>query len=219
MLSSETEGILMKHDRLTIFLLTFSTLILLALPLAGVLPSGEELEIYDSVIRLHILADSDEPEAQALKLRVRDGILESVSGIVEGSSDVTEARVRLESALPELEDGANRLLALENSPLTARVTLTRESYPTRDYRGVSLPAGEYTSLRILLGSGEGANWWCVLFPRLCVAPASGYEVAVVDESEFIEAGLTPRQIELITGKSPRTVVKLRFLEWLASLSA
>ena len=212
----------MNSKQFLAFLLTFSILTALALPFAAVIPSEEEAAVYDSVIRLHVLANSDSDEDQALKLKVRDGILSTAAGLVEGCTDFESAREALEGALPELRDAALGVLRREGSDYDVRVTLTREEYPTREYRGVTLPAGEYTSLRVLIGEAAGHNWWCVLFPQLCVTTASeGGEVGdftILDDTEpLVEAGLTPSQIELITGDSPRVTVKFRLLEWLKSL--
>lgn len=212
----------MNSKQFLVFLLTFSILTALALPFAAVIPSEEEAAVYDSVIRLHVLANSDSDEDQALKLKVRDGILSTAAGLVEGCTDFESAREALAGALPELRDAALGVLRSEGSDYDVRVTLTREEYPTREYRGVTLPAGEYTSLRVLIGEAAGHNWWCVLFPQLCVTTASeGGEVGdftILDDTEpLVEAGLTPSQIELITGDSPRVTVKFRLLEWLKSL--
>lgn len=212
----------MNSKQFLVFLLTFSILTALALPFAAVIPSEEESAVYDSVIRLHVLANSDSDEDQALKLKVRDGILSTAAGLVEGCTDFESAREALAGALPELRDAALGVLRREGSDYDVRVTLTREEYPTREYRGVTLPAGEYTSLRVLIGEAAGHNWWCVLFPQLCVTTASeGGEVGdftILDDTEpLVEAGLTPSQIELITGDSPRVTVKFRLLEWLKSL--
>ncbi|MGN1127991.1 MAG: stage II sporulation protein R [Candidatus Flemingiibacterium sp.] len=212
----------MNSKQFLVFLLTFSILTAFALPFAAVIPSEEEAAVYDSVIRLHVLANSDSDEDQALKLKVRDGILSTAAGLVEGCTDFESAREALAGALPELRDAALGVLRREGSDYDVRVTLTREEYPTREYRGVTLPAGEYTSLRVLIGEAAGHNWWCVLFPQLCVTTASeGGEVGdftILDDTEpLVEAGLTPSQIELITGDSPRVTVKFRLLEWLKSL--
>lgn len=213
---------IMNNKQFLVFLLTFSILTALALPFAAVIPSEEEAAVYDNVIRLHVLANSDSDEDQSLKLKVRDGILSTAAELVEGCTDFETARDALERALPELKDAAISVLRREGSDYDVRVTLTREDYPTREYRGVTLPAGEYTSLRVLIGEAAGHNWWCVLFPQLCVtAASSGSKAAdftILDDTEpLVEAGLTPSQIELITGDSPRVTVKFRLLEWLKSL--
>ncbi len=201
------------QKQLTVFLLTFSILTALMLPISAFFPSAKDTELYDNIIRLHVLANSDSEEDQALKLKVRDGILDTVSGLLSDVTDRVEAEKILSKNLTLLENSANETLRSNNSPNTAAVTLTKESYPTRIYENYTLPAGTYTSLRILIGEAEGQNWWCVLFPQLCVGKSSDTgTLALVDDSELIEAGLTPSQIRIITGNSPDIVVKFRLLE-------
>ena len=212
----------MNSKQLTLFLLIFSILTMLSIPFAALVPSAEEEALYDSVIRLHVLANSDSDTDQALKLKVRDSILSAAADAVEGCKDFDSALSSLGAALDELRAAAEKTVRSEGYDYPVEVTLTTESYPTREYRGVSLPAGEYTSLRVLIGEAGGHNWWCVLFPQLCVVTASGKSEAadftVIDDTDpLVEAGLTPSQIELITGDSPRVTVKFRLLEWIEAL--
>ena len=214
-----------RNDRLTIFLLVFSILCAASLPVFGFLPDADDYDIYDSVIRLHVLANSDSEYDQQLKLKVRDGILEVAAELSESADNVDEARELLADNLNVITAAAEEVLRREGSDYTVNVTLTRESYPTREYGSLRLPAGEYTSLRVLIGEAEGQNWWCALFPQLCLAPAvneaparSNETVTLdYDDEKLIAAGLTPSQIELITGDSPRVTVRFRLLEFLGEL--
>lgn len=201
------------QNRITVFLLTFSVTVALMLPLSAALPTHEDAELYDNIIRLHVLANSDSDADQALKLKVRDGILDTVSALLDGVCDRDAAEEILLGNLSVIETDAARVLCEEGSDYAVRVTLTEEAYPTREYEGFTLPAGTYTSLRVLIGEAEGQNWWCVLFPQLCVT--STREAAVIGETELIEAGLTPSQVRIITGNSPDVVIKFRFLEFFA----
>ncbi len=203
------------QNRITVFLLTFSITVALMLPVSAALPSREDAKLYENIIRLHVLASSDSDEDQAEKLRVRDGILGTVSGILDGVSDRDGAEAAIRENLALIEAAANAVLEGLGSAHTAVVTLTKEAYPTREYEGFTLPAGTYTSLRVLIGEAEGANWWCVLYPRLCVT--SERTAAVVDESELVEAGLTLSQVRIITGNTPDVVIKFRFLEFFERL--
>ncbi len=203
------------QNRITVFLLTFSITVALMLPVSAALPSREDAELYDNIIRLHVLASSDSDEDQAEKLLVRDGILDTVSWVLDGVNDRAGAEAAIEANLALIERTANDVLATLGSVHTASVTLTKEEYPTRQYEGFTLPAGTYTSLRVLIGEAEGANWWCVLYPKLCVT--SERTAAVIDESELVEAGLTPSQVRIITGATPDVVIKFRFLEFLGRL--
>ena len=169
-------GMNMNSKQLTLFLLIFSILTMLSIPFAALVPSAEEEALYDSVIRLHVLANSDSDTDQALKLKVRDSILSAAADAVEGCKDFDSALSSLGAALDELRAAAEKTVRSEGYDYPVEVTLTTESYPTREYRGVSLPAGEYTSLRVLIGEAGGHNWWCVAFPTLCLpATSEGFQ--------------------------------------------
>ena len=211
------------QKRFTVFLLIFSLLVVFSIPFSA-LPTAEDAEIYDKLIRLHVIANSDSDEDQELKLKVRDSILSSVADSVGETHDFDSAKASLMASLDDLRNIAEETVRASGFDYRVTVTLTREYYPTRDYRGIRLPAGEYTSLRVMIGSASGHNWWCVLFPQLCVVTASGKakaaDLRVIDDTEpLIEAGLTGSQIELITGDSPRVTVKFRLLEWFESLKS
>ena len=131
---------------------------------------GESLS--SSLIRLHVLAADDSEEEQALKLRVRDAALAFLAPRLEGAESKAEAAERLEASLDELREAAEA--AAEGRAVT--VSLTREDYPTRSYEGFALPAGEYDSLRVVIGEGRGRNWWCLVFPPLCLSVESPEEL-------------------------------------------
>lgn len=120
------------------------------------------------LIRLHVVAASDSPEDQAVKLQVRDAILENLQEGLSQVTDVSAAISYVESHLPAIEETANRVLELAGVPDNVRVSLDLESFPKRIYDTFSLPSGIYQSLRVMIGEGEGQNWWCVIFPELCL---------------------------------------------------
>ena len=120
------------------------------------------------LIRLHVVAASDSPEDQAVKLQVRDAILENLQEGLSQVTDVSAAISSVESHLPAIEETANRVLELAGVPDSVRVSLDLESFPKRIYDTFSLPSGIYQSLRVVIGDGEGQNWWCVIFPELCL---------------------------------------------------
>ena len=126
-----------------------------------------EGEIYENVIRLHILAEDDSEDAQNIKLLVRDAILDECSSLFSDSGNVVAASETVMENLPLVESVANRVLSENNVDYEARAEFGYETYPTRVYEDFKLPSGEYLSLRVKLGNAEGQNWWCVLFPPLC----------------------------------------------------
>lgn len=137
--------------------------------LAGAWAQGRQNEISGALLRLHVVAASDAPEEQALKLRVRDAVLAYLTPRLEGAADLREARERLRRELPGLQAAAEA--AAEGR--SVRLSLGRERYPLRTYGALRLPAGRYESLRVVLGEGAGHNWWCVIFPPLCVESCAG----------------------------------------------
>jgi stage II sporulation protein R len=141
-------------------ILTGGIILLCLLGLFSVLPIHGEQEIYDSVVRLHVLANSDTDEDQALKLKVRDAVLDAASPVVEGCRSQAEAIRALNAHLSELEAAARRVIASEGRTDSVTVLLGEEDYPTRTYESCAFPAGRYVSLRVCIGEAKGQNWWC-----------------------------------------------------------
>ena len=135
----------------------------------GAWAQGRQSAISGKLVRLHVIAVSDAQEEQELKLRVRDAVLEYLSPRLIGASDSGQARVIRQQELDGIRQAAER--AAEGRNVT--VALGRERYPTRSYEGFTLPAGKYESLRITLGEGKGHNWWCIVFPPVCLSASQG----------------------------------------------
>lgn len=199
-------------------ILCFCILVLVTLCVMSFLPSCEDLSVYDEVIRLHILANSDSEADQELKLFVRDSILSGIGEIVADASTKEEAEAAIAESLDKISSIAAEAIRERGSDAPVSVTLSEEKYPRKSYGTVILPSGTYTSLRVMIGEAEGANWWCVLFPDICTSPAikrsDGESVSAVSTEEtFIEAGFSPSQYKLITNtKSTRYLIKFRIVE-------
>ena len=133
----------------------------------GCWAQGRQEALASQVVRLRVIAASDAEEEQALKLRVRDAVLSFLEPELAELEDADAARALIEARLPQIREAA--LAAAEGRSVT--VTLGPELCPTRRYEGFALPAGRYESLRVVLGEGEGRNWWCVVFPPLCLSSA------------------------------------------------
>ena len=187
--------------------LLIATLSLCAILLfIGLLPVHGESEIYDTVVRLHVLANSDNEADQALKLKVRDAVLEVSAPMVEDCGTQAEAVETLTTHLTELEAAASAVIAAEGYDYPVTVLLGEEDYPTRTYESCAFPAGSYVSLRVCIGEAEGQNWWCCLFPPLCLTAASAKSD---NEDAFIQVGLTKDQYGIIT-ETGKTKYKVRF---------
>lgn len=164
-------------------------------------------QLADKVVRLHILANSDSEEDQALKLRVRDRVLERATELLEQTGDRREAADVLQSHLPELE----RIAAEEISDCGYEYDVTAEvantMFPTKEYDGFTLPAGEYLALRIIIGQGNGHNWWCVVFPPLCTTEAADVPASA------LAAGFDEEEVALVTEENEGYVLKFKAMEW------
>lgn len=123
------------------------------------------------VFRLHVIANSDSERDQAVKLQVRDAIIQAL-GEMDGAEDREQAEAYAAGHLDELTDTANRVLAENGAGYKAEAEIGTFEFPDKEYGGVTFPAGEYRALRITLGQAEGQNWWCVLFPPLCLLEPS-----------------------------------------------
>lgn len=170
-------------------------------------------QLSERVVRLHVLANSDGEEDQALKLKVRDRVLARATELLTQAGDRGEAETLLRSALPELEELAARELRASGCDYPVRAELTDTEFPTREYDGFTLPAGEYLALRVVIGQGAGRNWWCVVFPPLCTAASADVPTAA------LAAGLTEDQVRLITEEDRGYVLKFKAVEWWEELRA
>lgn len=163
-------------------------------------------------VRLHVVANSDTPEDQAQKLRVRDAVLLYVSDLTAGCKNAQEARQLLSENLAHVNAAAEAVLAREGSAYCVRTTLCVEPFDTRVYDTFSLPAGNYPSLRVKIGAAEGKNWWCVVFPSLCMA-ASTQELETCAQL----GGLTEEEMTLICGGEEDYQLRFQAWEWLQEL--
>ena len=178
------------------------------------LPVRGEEGIYDSVIRLHVLAASDSEEDQALKLAVRDAILTTYSARLAEAESVGDAEAEVMALCNEIQKTAETVVKAEGYAYPVSVYYGEEGYPTREYGAYSFPAGYYRSLRIVIGEGAGENWWCVLFPPLCLDLAT--EALTGEES--LAVGLSPGEHDIILGGEKGSYrVKFKALELLEGI--
>lgn len=139
---------------------------------------GDSARLREDILRLHVVAASDSEEDQAVKLQVRDAVLATLEEGLADLTDIDQAIAYVQEMLPKLEQAANTVLEQAVFSDTVSVSLTQEEFPVREYDTFTLPSGVYESLRIVIGEGGGHNWWCVVFPRMCMS-ATSEEVAEV----------------------------------------
>ncbi len=169
------------------------------------IPTEKECEIYNSTVRLHVIANSDSEGDQALKLKVRDVIVARMSDYNAKSKE--EALSYIEEDMDNLKKIAEECIKKQGYDNPVSIEIGEESYPTREYEDFTLPAGKYTSLRVIIGEGSGQNWWCVLYPPLCTAYAIKSE-----KDDCIDVGFTKEQYDFITGNNSEYKVKFKLLE-------
>lgn len=166
-------------------------------------------DLRGDVVRLHILANSDSDEDQALKLTVRDAVVEAAAGWLDGATNAREALALAEARLPELQAVAQRAVTTAGYDYAVDASLCRMYFTTRQYDSATLPAGTYDAVRFTIGSGEGKNWWCVVYPPLCAGAAMGGDAAL----DMLDSS----QADLIGG-GQRYIVRFKVVEWWENLT-
>lgn len=161
--------------------------------------------VREECLRLHVLADTDSEADQQVKLMVRDAVLEETKELFTSCLSASEAAVRAAENADEIKAIAEGVLRENGFSYGAQVSVEKEYFGTRQYDDVALPAGNYTALKVVLGDGQGHNWWCVMFPPLCLP-------AVTERNEDSVYGVFGESGgDLVTGKSGYKV-KFRIVE-------
>lgn len=171
-------------------------------------------EIRENVVRLHILADSNKDIDQNVKLKVRDALLEKNTELLSDKVTPENATEYFKNSKDELEQCANKVLKENGLNYKATITLGKEYYTTRVYENLTFPAGVYTSIKVVLGSGEGKNWWCVMFPPLCVPVADG-EIETAGNVN-LEDYLDEDGKRIVTSQN-KFKMGFKFIEWYEKL--
>ena len=171
------------------FCIIFLATIIIILSAVGLSGEGQEGEA--EYLRIHIRANSNGAEDQAVKYEVRDELVEYLTPIVAESGSLIEAEKRIQPRLDEVSYVAKETLQKAGYSYGAAAEIKTESFPTRVYSGYELPAGEYRALIVTLGEGEGDNWWCVVYPPLCFTSVSKpiYKSKIVEIIKRWQAGL------------------------------
>ena len=192
-----------KERRDRIFLVAVIIAFVLYLAFSITYFSSVSGEIRENVVRLHILAESNSEVDQQVKLKVRDALLKKNTELLSSKVTPQNAEEYFENSKEELEKCANEVLKESGFNYTAKITLGKEYYTTRTYEDLTFPAGTYTSVKVVLGSGEGKNWWCVMYPSLCLFSSS--------DRDDLDNKLSKKQYGIVTSKG-KYKYKLRFVE-------
>jgi len=184
--------------------------------------SGEALKINnisknykEKLIRFHVIANSDSDEDQALKLKVRDEIISYLQPKLKESKSIEESEKIIKREYKNLTNISNKVIAANGYDYNVKVGITYSKFPTKQYSNMVLPAGEYKALKVVIGKGEGKNWWCVMFPPLCFVDE---ENGVIDKEtdEKLRSVLSDEEYKLITQKNRdsagKTKMKFKVVE-------
>lgn len=163
----------------------------------------------NQLIRFHVLANSDSEQDQELKRAVRDAILKDVSPRLAVSQSLDESRQILKQVRPDMESIGRSVVKMWGKDYSVRTEYGHSSFPTKSYGSLVLPAGDYEALRVVIGEGQGSNWWCVLFPPLCFIDIDQSTAVQVDGKQGIPIKNAIQQTERSTTGSP----KVRFYFW------
>lgn len=162
--------------------------------------------VKEDVVRLHILANSNSEFDQEVKLKVRDALLETNASILTDSVTTENARKHFEDSKEILLKAAVNTLQENGFDYDVKITLQKEYFETRAYGSLTFPAGQYTALKVVLGEGDGKNWWCVMFPPLCIPAADGIKTNESTADYLTEGG------EKIVSGGEKYIIKFKLLE-------
>lgn len=165
----------------------------------------------DNIFRLHILANSDSEEDQALKLKVRDAILEYMKTLTEDISDKQAVIELSKNHMENFKEIAEKVIQENGYDYSVTIEIGNFYFPTKYYGNISLPAGNYDALKIEIGEAKGQNWWCSLFPPLCfVSVTSG----IVDEAgeEYLKENLSEEEFAIVSSSSSEVEFKFKIIE-------
>ena len=175
--------------------------------LFGFYLDGQQAALREKTLRLHVLANSDSEEDQALKLKVRDRVLQLAESYYEPGDDRASAEEKLRTHLADLSEAGEAVVRENGYSYLVSAKIEDVWFPTKTYTDFALPAGKYRALRVVIGEGEGQNWWCVLFPPLCLS-------SVTEETAetAMAAGFSEEETALITGESGEYVIRFKCVE-------
>lgn len=186
--------------------------------IAGVTVFADTTKLYtsqkaysDKLIRFHVIANSDSPEDQELKLKVRDRIISEMNDKFIDTNSIEEVQKIINSNLDEIKYIAQQTVKEENKNYDVNVYFGNSNFPTKSYGGFTLPAGEYKAVKVVLGEGKGKNWWCVMFPPLCFIDVT-YGLTDKETEKELKKILTEEEFDMIssTRDGKKIPIKLKF---------
>ena len=198
-----------KFNKTNLYILTISVIFILSSVITYA--TSAKSDISDNILRLHIIANSDSEYDQAIKIKVRDQIISQTSDLFSSSMSIEETKQTAAENLALFEEIANAVLDENSCAYIARAEIGNFGFPTKRYGSVILPSGQYDAVRIVIGEGSGQNWWCVMFPPLCLVDGA---VEMQPESlNYLKENLSDEEFSLITDDStPEFEIRFKLFE-------
>lgn len=207
----------MRSKQLTMAGLVFFAALMAAFSMFKIGQEQKQHKIQEGIarkiIRFHVIADSDSEEDQNLKLKVKENVVNALQEILADANNVETARKLIEEHIPKIEAVAKETLHSLGCEKEVHAGLTNCYFPVKQYGDFTFPDGEYEALRVTIGSGQGKNWWCVMYPKLCFVD-SLYGVVPETSKKELKSQLTEEEYEEILQGKKKVKVKWKFLELL-----
>ncbi|MCD3246175.1 stage II sporulation protein R [Clostridium botulinum] len=181
---------------------------------------ASQKSIANKLIRFHVIANSDSTEDQALKLKVRDEILEYISPKLKNSKSIEESRQIIKENSEVINAIAKKTIQKNGYTYTVKTELSHENFPVKTYGDITLPQGYYEAYRVIIGNGKGHNWWCVMFPPLCFTDITKGEVELQKTDEMMKKTLTKEEYKLVNNKCEENneiIFKFKIIEKLKKI--
>lgn len=179
----------------------------------GVAEQRIQKEIAKEILRLHVVANSDSEEDQALKMKVKETIVTYLRGVMGDAISVEEARAGIQKRLPEIEELAREKMQMEGYDYDAEARLGQCYFPVKEYGDLTFPAGDYEALKVNLGKSVGKNWWCVMYPTLCFVDST-YQIVPESSKEKLKTNLTEEEYNSLLNGGDSVQYSSRFIEWI-----
>ncbi|MCR1935611.1 stage II sporulation protein R [Clostridium tepidum] len=174
--------------------------------------SVNQRDISNKIIRFHVLANSDSIEDQSLKLKVKDEIINYMMPKLDKSSSIDESRKILKENDKEIKRIAENIINKNGYKYSVNTYLGQDQFPIKTYGNITLPQGKYEAYKIVIGNGEGQNWWCVMFPPLCFVDVTKGEVSTKETEEKMKKVLKEEELKSIKNSKNSYEIKFKVVE-------
>ncbi|PRR70805.1 stage II sporulation protein R [Clostridium thermopalmarium] len=184
-----------------IAIMSFLTLLLgIILGVSYMRADASQKTIANKLIRFHVIANSDTTEDQALKLKVRDEVLKYIAPKLKEAKNINDSREILKANDEIIKEIAKKVVKENGYTYTINTSLSHENFPVKSYGNVTLPEGNYEAYRIIIGNGEGHNWWCIMFPPLCFIDVTRGQIAYDETEKEMKSVLTEDEYKLVNNQ-------------------